>query len=153
MSLSNLGSVLSTLYERNRDINALNESILHYRDALVLRPAPHPKRGSSLDNLANTLLSQYKHNGEIAILNEAIIFRRELLVLEPPGHQYRAFDVECFVELLKIRFALTGEEADRDEIQASQQELDKPEFDDEDDESGMEDSVPEEGLDVDVDRW
>ncbi|KAJ2936023.1 hypothetical protein H1R20_g1070, partial [Candolleomyces eurysporus] len=150
MSLNNLGDALSTLYSRNGDINALNESISHHRDALALRPAPHPDRGKSLNNLAQTLLSQYKHNGEIVILNEAIVLRRELLVLDPPGHHYRTSDVACFVELLKIRFALTGEEGDRDEIQVFQRELDKSESDDrEHDESGMEDGALEEESDVD----
>ncbi|RXW13453.1 hypothetical protein EST38_g12401 [Candolleomyces aberdarensis] len=155
MSLNNLGIALRALYGRNGDINALNESISHHHDALALRPAPHPDRGQSLNNLSTDLLSQYKHDREIGILNEAIVLRRELLILHPPGHLYRAFYVKHFVELLEIRFALTGEEADRDEIQASQRELDEYEYEYESnglperDESGTEDGVLEEDPDVD----
>ncbi|RXW22015.1 hypothetical protein EST38_g3829 [Candolleomyces aberdarensis] len=123
--LNNLGYSLYTLYEHNEDANALNEGISHLRDALVLHPAPHPNRPSLLNNLATALLSQHRHNGEIGTLNEAIVLRHELLVLRPLGHRYRVYYAERFVEMLVIRFALTGEEADRDEIEVSQRELDE----------------------------
>ncbi|RXW16055.1 hypothetical protein EST38_g9799 [Candolleomyces aberdarensis] len=143
VSLNNLGSSLKTLYEHNGDINTLNESISHLRDALLLQPLSHPHRPSSLDNLAAALLSQYRQNGEIGILNEAIVLRQELLVLHPPGHRYRTSYVNCLVELLEIRIALTGEEADHDEIQALRLELEEYETR-ENNESGMEDNIGKE---------
>jgi hypothetical protein len=122
MSLNNLANALQSLYEQNGDANALNEAILHNRDALALCPAPHPLRPLSLYNLASALLCQHDRNGDVTILNEAVDLCREL-VLQPIRHREHNSDLELLVECLEMRFALTGDEADCEEIKVLQQEL------------------------------
>ncbi|RXW23941.1 hypothetical protein EST38_g1902 [Candolleomyces aberdarensis] len=122
-SLYELGNTLQTLYKHNGNTDALNESISHHRDALALRPAPHPDRSTSLKNLAIVLLSQHEHNGEIRVLDDSINLCRELLILHPSGHRLRVSDLRMLVTGFEKRFAVTGDEADRAEIQVLQREL------------------------------
>ncbi|RXW19143.1 hypothetical protein EST38_g6716 [Candolleomyces aberdarensis] len=145
-SLNNLGNALWSLYTCNGDLNSLNEGICRLRDALALLPALHPHRPSFLNVLAILLLSHHERFREIETLDEAIRLRYELLVLHPAGHRHRAYSVKRLAELLRIRFALIGEEADWEEIQALQREVDEYESDDE---SGTEDGVREEDSDTD----
>jgi hypothetical protein len=42
------------------------------RNALELRPSPHPGRLSSLDSLARGLYAKFRHTGNVADLDEAI---------------------------------------------------------------------------------
>ncbi|RXW16754.1 hypothetical protein EST38_g9086 [Candolleomyces aberdarensis] len=147
MSLNNLAVALDSLYQCNGGIGTLTEATSLHREALGLRPAPHPDRSMSLNNLANALQSLYKCNGGIGtlteslmnladallaqfnqsggvdVLNEAVSLRRKLLALRPPGHRYRWGAVRGLVELLEKRHGLTEDDRDQGEIEDLKAEL------------------------------
>ena len=57
-----------------------NAGFLH-RDALDLRPAPHPDRSMSLSNLANASHTRFNQSGQHDDLDEEISFHRDALEL------------------------------------------------------------------------
>ena len=61
-----------------------------HREALWLRPAPHPDCPSSLTNLANTLTTRSKQIGNIKDMNEAISLLQTALTLQPVFHLYHS---------------------------------------------------------------
>jgi hypothetical protein len=123
MSLSNLANALHFLYKFNGGIKPLNEAVSRNREALALRPTPHPDRPHSLTHLADVLLSQFERNGAVEVLDEAILLRREGLVLRPSGHRYRRSVVDGLVQLLEKRRDRTGDDRDQGEIEDLKTEL------------------------------
>ena len=53
-------------------LSDLNTAIWFLREALTLRPAPHPHRPDSLNKLAETLVVRFWHDGQLQDLCEAI---------------------------------------------------------------------------------
>jgi hypothetical protein len=68
----------------------LEEVISLHREAIELRPSPHPKRSFSLNNLAISLGYLYQCTRGIADLEEAILLDREGLELQPSPHPERS---------------------------------------------------------------
>ncbi|KAF8521643.1 hypothetical protein JB92DRAFT_3275043, partial [Gautieria morchelliformis] len=56
----NIATALSTRFEQYGRHEDLEEAISLHREALELRPAPHPDRSSSLYNMALALLTWFK---------------------------------------------------------------------------------------------
>ncbi|RXW15370.1 hypothetical protein EST38_g10484 [Candolleomyces aberdarensis] len=104
-----LASALCSCYNKNGNIDFLNEAISHHREALGLRPAPHPNRCESLTGLANALGNLYASNGDIKPLTEAISLHREALTLCPEPHPHRPASLNNLATSLDTLFECYGD--------------------------------------------
>ncbi|KAJ7926195.1 CHAT domain-containing protein [Mycena leptocephala] len=82
-SLSGLGSTLMIQFEKFGHPEALEEGLELLQNALVLRPFPHPDRGSSLMTVATALQARFKETSNSEDLTEAIQLHWEALKLLP----------------------------------------------------------------------
>ena len=85
----------------------LGEAILLDREALKLRPNPHPDRSRSLHNLAVSLGELYEHTNAMADLEEAISLYREALERRPPPHPDRLTTLDRLSASLVNRYRHT----------------------------------------------
>ncbi|KAJ7433804.1 CHAT domain-containing protein [Mycena latifolia] len=76
-TLNNLANVLHVKFNWNGGFEALEESIMLCREALMLRSSPHSKRGSSLASLASVLATRYKHKPSPGDLTACIFHAQE----------------------------------------------------------------------------
>ncbi|KAI5117380.1 hypothetical protein M0805_001923 [Coniferiporia weirii] len=77
--------------KRSNKMKDLEESIIHYRDALALRPPEHPCgscRSMSLNNLANAIYSRFQLTGQTQDIEESIVYYRNALSLQTPGDPF-----------------------------------------------------------------
>ncbi|KAF8492900.1 CHAT domain-containing protein, partial [Gautieria morchelliformis] len=93
----------------------LEEAISFHREALELRPAPHPGRSSSLDNIAIALSTRFEHFGRHEDLEEAISFHREALALLPATHLDRPASLNNVAIALSTLFEESGRHEDLEE--------------------------------------
>jgi tetratricopeptide (TPR) repeat protein len=104
----------------------LEEAISLYREALELRPSPHPRRPDSLYNLALSLEEMYKVTRVLLDLQEAITCHEELLELHcPAGHKDRPETLRGLAGLLQMRSDAMGQEEDISRIEALGEEADR----------------------------
>ena len=122
MSLNNLAVPLQTRFEQRGASNDLDEAIYLLREALLLRPAPHPDRSMSLNNLAATLQTCFEQRGASNDLDEAISLRREVLLLRPAPHRYRSWSLHNLANALQTRFEQRGASKDLDEVTSLRRE-------------------------------
>ncbi|KAG2005666.1 mucin-like protein 1 [Coprinopsis cinerea AmutBmut pab1-1] len=94
----------------------LGEAIRLYREALELRPAPHPDRSSSLINLANALLMRFAQIGTMSNIEQAIQLFREALELTPTSHARRHYALYGLGRSLFSLFRLPASEIDIEEV-------------------------------------
>ncbi|KAJ2930040.1 hypothetical protein H1R20_g7049, partial [Candolleomyces eurysporus] len=87
--LDKLGDALVSCYIQHGNTTVLNEAILHHRNALALRPVPHPDRHMSLNCLASSLREYHQRHGGINALKQSISLFREALALRPAPHPDR----------------------------------------------------------------
>ncbi|KAJ6512345.1 CHAT domain-containing protein [Mycena vulgaris] len=125
-SLSNLGnsvqvrfqnlgnSVLARFQQRGVPVD-IDEAVQLHREALALRPAPHPDRAASLSNLAISVLERFQHRGDAADIDEAVQLQREALALRPAPHPSRASSLNHLASTVHVRFEQRGDAADIDE--------------------------------------
>ncbi|RXW25458.1 hypothetical protein EST38_g425 [Candolleomyces aberdarensis] len=93
----------------------LEEAIPLYREALRLRPSPHPDRSTSLTSLGSILIYHYRCSGTVADLEEAICLYREALPLFPSPHPFRSFSLFKFGNALRDRYRCTESVPDLEE--------------------------------------
>ncbi|RXW16289.1 hypothetical protein EST38_g9558 [Candolleomyces aberdarensis] len=107
--LVRLASALCSCYNKTGNIDFLHEAISNHREALGLRPAPHPDRSESLNRLANALGDLYTYNGDIKPLTEAISLLREALTLCPGPHPDRPLSLNNLATSLGTLFEYYGD--------------------------------------------
>ncbi|KAJ2930645.1 hypothetical protein H1R20_g6447, partial [Candolleomyces eurysporus] len=90
----------------------LDKAISLHREALQLRPSPHPDRSFSLDNLGHALLDRHWLTGTMADLEEAISVYRKALELRPLHHLLRSDSLDNLGGVLLSRHKRTGSTAD-----------------------------------------
>ncbi|KAF8966660.1 tetratricopeptide repeat-containing protein [Flammula alnicola] len=95
--------------------NDFDEAISLHREALVLRPAPHPNRSASLNNLAIALQTHFGQWGASNDLDEAISLNRDALVLRPAPHPDRSQSLNNLAIALRTRFGQWGASSDLDQ--------------------------------------
>jgi tetratricopeptide (TPR) repeat protein len=96
-------------------VTDLEEAISLHREALELRPSPHPDRSQSLSNLGNALGDRYNYTGAATDLEEAILLLREALELRPSPHSLRSLSLNNLGLALLDRYRRTGAVADLEE--------------------------------------
>ncbi|RXW14223.1 hypothetical protein EST38_g11631 [Candolleomyces aberdarensis] len=112
-------SVLAGVF-RNRasqigTLTDLDRAISLYREALKLRPSPHPNRSIPLNNLGSALLDRHWLTGNMVDLEEAISVYSELLELRPSLHPLRSDSLNNLGIVLLSRHKRTGSTADLEE--------------------------------------
>jgi hypothetical protein len=101
----------------------LVEAVSLHREALELRPSPHPARSDSLYNLAISLHDMYKVTHVLSDLQEAITCREELLELHyAVGNEDRPGTLLGLADLLQMRFDAMGQEEDLSRIEVLREE-------------------------------
>ncbi|KAI5988748.1 hypothetical protein EDD15DRAFT_1357945 [Pisolithus albus] len=117
VALYNLALGLYQRYEKEHNIDELNEAITLHRDALELRPAENEKgnRSRSLNELAVCLYRRYEKLGAVDDLEETIALGREALALRPPGHPSRYTSLHNLGSSLWTRFKKQAEVCDLEE--------------------------------------
>jgi tetratricopeptide (TPR) repeat protein len=101
----------------------LEEAISLYREALELRPSPHPHRSDTLYNFALSLDDMYEVTLVLSDLQEAIICREELLELHyAVGHKDRPETLRGLANLLQMRFDAIRQEEDLSRIEVLRKE-------------------------------
>ncbi|RXW24857.1 hypothetical protein EST38_g1022 [Candolleomyces aberdarensis] len=107
--LDMLGAALVACYVQQGNTIILTEAISHHRNALALRPVPHPDRHMSLRCLAISLWKLHERHGDINALKQSISLLREALALRPAPHpdRYRLLNALSFT--LKNLFVHTGD--------------------------------------------
>jgi hypothetical protein len=101
----------------------LEGGISLHREALELRPSPHPDRSCSLYYLAESLQDMYGVTHVLSDLQEAIACREELLELHyAVGQQYRPQTLRGLADLFQMRFDAMGQEEDLSRIEALREE-------------------------------
>ena len=93
----------------------LEEAISLHREALALRPVPHPHRSTSLNNLANVLWIRFERKGPMDDLEQAILLLREALTLCPAPHPDRFLSLDGLARALSTRFMQKGHAGDLEE--------------------------------------
>ncbi|KAJ2928234.1 hypothetical protein H1R20_g8863, partial [Candolleomyces eurysporus] len=115
---SSLASLSAALYYRFNELGSiedLDEAISRRREALE---APHRSRAGTLSALARYLYTRYHKAQSIVDLEEAISLFRELLVEHYlHGHDDRDRTLGELRSLLQLRFKVTGNQRDSDEIE------------------------------------
>jgi tetratricopeptide (TPR) repeat protein len=102
----------------------LEEAIVLGREALELRPPPHPHRSNSLHDLSAYLAERSNKTGRPADLEEAILLVREALELRSSPHPQRSVSLYNLAACLSYRFNETGQLADIEEaVHLSRQAL------------------------------
>ena len=87
---SDLGRCYYTRGLQTGTLRMHEEAVVAFRQALNLRPDPHPSRGDSFDDIGRALRSCYQQNGDLNILDEAISCFRMAVTLSPTPHPDRA---------------------------------------------------------------
>jgi tetratricopeptide (TPR) repeat protein len=85
----------------------LEEAILLHREALELRPSPHPCRSHSLNNLGNALLDHYRGTDIMVDLEESISLHREALELRSFPHPDRSYSLYNLALSLQDMYEVT----------------------------------------------
>ncbi|KAF8501303.1 CHAT domain-containing protein [Gautieria morchelliformis] len=114
-SFTGIASALVTRFEQSGRHEDLEEAISLHREALELRPAPHPLRSDSLNNIANALSTRFEQSGRHEDLEEAISLHREALGLLPAPHPLRSNSLNNVATALKTRFGRFGRREDLEE--------------------------------------
>ncbi|MGR4880214.1 hypothetical protein ACIPUC_12355 [Streptomyces sp. LARHCF249] len=103
--LHNLAKDLHTLYEAERDLQVLRESVSTQRRAVDATPKDSPKRSGRRHNLGVFLVDLAEATGDAATVHRAVALGRENLRQAPPGHPehlnsldtlYRALDLSVW---------------------------------------------------------
>ncbi|KAI6042963.1 hypothetical protein EDC04DRAFT_868789 [Pisolithus marmoratus] len=89
VALFDLAEALYQRFEKDHEIDDLNEAITFYRDALELRAVENDDRSLTFHQLALCLVNRYGKLGVVDDLEEAIILGRAALDLRPSGHPGR----------------------------------------------------------------
>ncbi|KAF8968449.1 hypothetical protein BDZ97DRAFT_2072848 [Flammula alnicola] len=116
------GIALQTRFGQQGAANDLDEAISLHREALVLRPAPHPDRSQSLNNVGTILRTRFEQRGASNDLDEAISLHREALVLRPAPHPNCSGSLSSLANALGRRFVQRGAPNDLDEAISLHQE-------------------------------
>ena len=82
--LDSLASSLDTKFRYTGQLEDLDEAISLYREALELKPIPHPERWTFLNNLGNSLPRRFDQTGHFVDIEEAISLHREAVGCFPP---------------------------------------------------------------------
>ncbi|PPQ86284.1 hypothetical protein CVT25_005505 [Psilocybe cyanescens] len=98
-------------FNQHADQRDLDEAISLHKQALELRPAPHPERSMSLNNLAYALYTQFNRRGEQCDLDEAIPSLRQALELQPAPHPHQSMSLNNLALVLWTRFGQHGKQA------------------------------------------
>ena len=107
--LNNRGIFLLTRFERRGEMGDIEGSIRCHREALELRPAPHPNQSDSLNNLAYALCRRFEQKGDFENLEESIRCHREALELFPAPHPNRSTSLNNLASALSTRFEQKGD--------------------------------------------
>lgn len=102
-----------------RDTSDIDESTSFFRQALELRPRPHPDRLQSLNSLVSALKTRSQHIGNIGDLDKGISCIRQTLELQPLQHLDRSespITLADLAEALFVRFQHRGGMSDPEEI-------------------------------------
>ncbi|KAJ2914652.1 hypothetical protein MD484_g5769, partial [Candolleomyces efflorescens] len=113
--LTDLGYDLEALSIIIRVTATLGECISVHREALGLRPHPHPDRYHSLHNLGNALDSLFRHSKRVADIEESISVHREALSLCPHPHPDRHHSLNDLGRALRSLFDSSQRVADIEE--------------------------------------
>ncbi|PPQ93378.1 hypothetical protein CVT25_007087, partial [Psilocybe cyanescens] len=93
-----------TLFNHHGEQDDLDEAISLHRQALKLRPAPHPGRSMSLSNLAHAVRTQFNQRGDRSNLNEAISLHKQALELRLAPHPERSTSLNDLANALWTQF-------------------------------------------------
>jgi tetratricopeptide (TPR) repeat protein len=113
--LNILAIQLISLFYHDGVASTIEEAISMHREALSLRPHPHPDRHYSLGLLGNALDSLFKHSQRVADIEEAVSMHREALSLRPHPHPYRPNSLDGLENALDSLFGHNQRVADIDE--------------------------------------
>ncbi|KAI6155037.1 hypothetical protein BKA82DRAFT_996781 [Pisolithus tinctorius] len=116
VALFNLACALHERYDKEEEIDDLNEAITFHRAALSLRPVGNDDRSLSLLNLAFCLGIRYDQQGAVDDLEEAITLERDTLELSPPGHYNHDVCLYNLATHLEWRFRQQADMRDLDEV-------------------------------------
>jgi hypothetical protein len=103
-SCVNLARDLNGLYERNRDLQTLEEAIIYAREALSLRPTGHSKRHASCTWLAANLRQRYERTRNEEDMSEAITMGRMALSCDFSRPADKAFAYASLAYNLTARY-------------------------------------------------
>ncbi|KAG1739402.1 CHAT domain-containing protein [Suillus paluster] len=120
--MCNLGTLLSTRFQRRGNSQDLDEAVALLRQVLDLQPVGHPDRAGTLFSLATKVYIRFEHRGNDSDLDEAIPLHREALALLPVGHPDRCTSLDNLVAGLSARFEHRGNDQDLDEALVLQRE-------------------------------
>jgi hypothetical protein len=70
--LSELAKTTLANFNQSAQLSSLDTAVMLYRNALLLRPNPHPKQLVSLGGLAAALYAQFRRTDDMSSLDEAI---------------------------------------------------------------------------------
>ncbi|EAU89523.2 hypothetical protein CC1G_02412 [Coprinopsis cinerea okayama7 len=96
------------------DLVDIDDAIAFGREALSLRPHPHPKRSAMLYILAIHLDDRFRKQGNLIDIDDAIAFGREALSLRPHPHPGRSETLHNLAVHLYERFKKQGDLTDID---------------------------------------
>ncbi|KAI6003213.1 hypothetical protein F5J12DRAFT_166510 [Pisolithus orientalis] len=99
-----MAEALVDRFQKEREIDDLNEAITLHRATLELQQIGNHKRSSTLNDLAVCLSMRYDNQGVIADLEEAVTLGRAALELRPPGHLDRGASLFNLAGNLRKRF-------------------------------------------------
>ncbi|KAJ2919869.1 hypothetical protein MD484_g564, partial [Candolleomyces efflorescens] len=113
--LNILGNGLQSLFSYDGVPATLEESISVHREALSLRPHPHPDRHTSLNNLGNSLCLFFEQTQRVADIEEAISVYRKAIILCPYPHPSRPSTMYNLGNAFESLFTHTQRVADIEE--------------------------------------
>jgi tetratricopeptide (TPR) repeat protein len=118
LSLNNLGAALYTRYEKTpQALQDLDEAVSLMRECLACLPDFGIHRRGALVNISVALRSLYEQKRSLKDLEEAISCSRELVTeYYPIGFEERKQGLVELANQLQLRFEVTGNQDDLDEI-------------------------------------
>ncbi|KAJ2929785.1 hypothetical protein H1R20_g7289, partial [Candolleomyces eurysporus] len=113
--LHNLGCEIKSLFDHSESVSHIEEAISVLREALDLRPNPHPNRHWSLYHLGCALNSLFDQSKSVSHIEEAISVHREALNLKPHPHPDRHLSLYYLGLAFYSHFMETGSIGNFDE--------------------------------------
>jgi hypothetical protein len=96
-------------FNQSVQISSLDKALSLHRDALCLRPNPHPKRVVSLGNVAAALYARFRRTDDMENLDEAISVLRSAVEACPASDGFRVDLLNRLCAVLASKFDKTSE--------------------------------------------
>ena len=125
VKLGQLAKTIFTSFKQSAQLSSLDTVVaLANREALLLRPGPHPKRLQSLGGLAIALYARFCRTDDITNLDEAIATLCEAIATCPERDASRPYLHNSFAVMFATRFDRTGQLPDIFEAQRQKHIID-----------------------------